>query len=62
MSVKFYNYLKWRKKKSAPTDSLQSTAASLLELLQLYGTLRKNWKIKGKSEKYSLPFISKLSS
>ena len=47
---------------SAPTDSLQSTAASLLELLQLYGTLRKNWKIKGKSEIYSLPFISKLSS
>ena len=38
------------------TDSLQAAVASLLGLLQLYGTLRENWKIKGKTEIYALPF------
>ena len=40
------------------TDSLQAAVASLLGLLQLYGTLRENWKIKGKTEIYALPFPS----
>ena len=39
-------------------DSLQAAVASLLALLQLYGTLRGNWKIKGNTEIYLLPFIS----
>ena len=37
--------------------SLLAAAASLLSLLQLYGTLRENWKIKGITKIYSLPFI-----
>ena len=51
-----------KKEISVLIGSLQGTVASLLELLQLYLTLRKNWKIKGKTEIYSLPFISKLKS
>ena len=39
-------------------DSLQAAVASLLALLQLYGTLRGNWKIKGNTEIYLLPFMS----
>ena len=40
--------------------SSEAFVASLFALLQLYGTLRENWKIKGKTEIYALPFISKL--
>ena len=51
-----------KKEISALIRSLQGTVASLLELLQLHLTLRENWKIKGKSEIYSLLFIFKLKS
>ena len=49
-----------KKKIAVLIGSLQTTAASLLALLQLYGILRANWKIKGETEIYSIPFISKL--
>ena len=39
--------------------SLEAAVARLFVLSQLYGTLRENWKIKGKTEIYALPFISK---
>ena len=42
--------------------SLQAVVVSLLALLQLYRTLRENWKIKGNTEIFSLPFIFKLNS
>ena len=42
--------------------SLQAAIASLSALLQLYETLRENWKIKGNTEIYSLPFNSKFNS
>ena len=41
-----------KKKISVLTGPLQTTAASLLTLLQLYETLGENWKIKGKTEIY----------
>ena len=42
--------------------SLQAAVVSLLALLQLYGTLRENGKIKGNTEIYILPFNSKFNS
>ena len=50
-----------KKKIVALIASLQAAVASLLAVLRLYGTLRGNSKIKGKTEIYTLPFYSKLS-
>ena len=50
-----------KKKIAVPIGFLQATVASSLALLQLYGTLRRNWKNKGKTKIYSLHFISKLN-
>ena len=53
--------LKMEKKKIVLfIGSLEAAVARLFVLLQLYGTLRENWKIKGKTEIYALPFISKI--
>ena len=51
-----------KKKIVALIASLQAAAASLLAVLQLYGTWRGDSKIKGKIEMYTLPFYSKLNS
>ena len=39
-------------------DTLQANCCKFISALQLYGTLRGNWKIKGNTEIYLLPFIS----
>ena len=51
-----------RKKIAVLIGSLQAAVVSLLALLQLYGTLRENWKIKESTEIHSLPFNSKFNS
>ena len=60
-------YYKWRareKEKSCAYRFIISRCCKygLLALLQLYGTLRGNWNIKGNTEIYSLLLISKLNS
>ena len=62
MTYYILQLLKMDKKKIAVLiGSLQVAAANSLALLQLYGTLRGNLEIKGKTEIYLLPFISKLT-
>ena len=51
-----------RKKRAVLIRHLQAAVAILFAILQLYETLSENWKIKRKTEIYSLPFISKLNS
>ena len=48
-----------KKKVAVLIGSLQATVESLLALLELHGTRRKNWKFKRKNEIYSLPLIYK---